>query len=356
MTPGTVDVVTGSQVYTLVAKATASNATITGYNFTFGDTKTQTLASADTSVSVPHTYAPGSYTAQVEVTATANGKNYTATAPACQANITVQPAPAAACESLQAIVTDRIQVALNAKASTAHDATIQGYDFVIKNDANAVVAQRTVTSGNTTATTNVTLNDAGTYQAQVTVRTSLGALTGAQCTTPITIAPPATPNVTITKYVDNVKREQVAVGKNFVYEVKVTNTGSVDLTNVVVTDPAPQGVTMVSTDTGTIADNGLSYTIPSLKAGASVTINITATVATFVAGDLVNTACVNAPQVNPDQPDKTDACDTATVTLVPLPPQLPNTGAGNVIAIVAGAVAAGTIGARLFIGRKLARR
>lgn len=38
------------------------------------------------------------------------------------------------------------------------------------------------------------------------------------------------------------------------------------------------------------------------------------------------------------------------------PTELPNTGAGNVIGIVAAAMAAGTIGYRLFLSRKLARR
>jgi len=38
------------------------------------------------------------------------------------------------------------------------------------------------------------------------------------------------------------------------------------------------------------------------------------------------------------------------------PPTLPNTGAGNVIGIFAGVVAASTIGYRVLLGRKLARR
>lgn len=44
-----------------------------------------------------------------------------------------------------------------------------------------------------------------------------------------------------------------------------------------------------------------------------------------------------------------------TPTTPTTPTELPNTGAGNVIGIFAAAVAAGTIGFRLFIGRKLAR-
>jgi hypothetical protein len=46
----------------------------------------------------------------------------------------------------------------------------------------------------------------------------------------------------------------------------------------------------------------------------------------------------------------------STTTPPVTPPKLPDTGAGNVIAIVFGAIAAGTIAARLFMSRKLARR
>lgn len=48
--------------------------------------------------------------------------------------------------------------------------------------------------------------------------------------------------------------------------------------------------------------------------------------------------------------------NTPPTTPPTTPPQLPNTGAGNVVGIVAAAMAAGTIGYRLFVSRKLSRR
>jgi uncharacterized repeat protein (TIGR01451 family) len=126
---------------------------------------------------------------------------------------------------------------------------------------------------------------------------------------------PKNPAVTITKYVDSVKNKEVAVGQEFTYQLVVKNTGDVNLTNVKVTDPAPAGVQMISTDKGTIVSNALSYTIPSLAVGASDTINIKAKVTAYQAGNIVNTACVNAPEVNPGNPTKDDACDNATVTV-----------------------------------------
>lgn len=126
---------------------------------------------------------------------------------------------------------------------------------------------------------------------------------------------PKTPGVQIDKLVNGKDATKVAVKEVFTYTIKVTNNGEVALTNVVVTDPAPSGVTMLTTDKGAISDNALTYTIPSLKVGASVTITVTAKVAEYKAGNLVNTACVNAPEVNPSQPGQKDDCDDATVTV-----------------------------------------
>ena len=49
--------------------------------------------------------------------------------------------------------------------------------------------------------------------------------------------------VTITKKVDGVKQKEVAVGQDFTYQIVVKNSGQVNLTNVVVGDVAPAGVT-----------------------------------------------------------------------------------------------------------------
>ena len=111
-----------------------------------------------------------------------------------------------------------------------------------------------------------------------------------------------------------------------------------------------------------ITDNKLTYTIPSLKAGESVIITMTAKVTTQVNGSIKNTACVNAPEVNPNTPDKDDACDTATVTVPkpekpqpPVTPELPNTGAGNVIGIFAAVVLVAGLAHRLMMRRALGK-
>ena len=162
------------------------------------------------------------------------------------------------------------------------------------------------------------------------------------------------PGISIVKTVNGVEQTQVAVGEIFTYKVVVKNTGDINLTNVVVTDVAPNGVTLLSAQVGTIVGNKWTYTIPSLKIGESVEFTMTAKVASYVAGAMVNTACVNAPEVNPSEPGKDDACDTATVT-VPTPETpvvLPDTGAGSVISVVFGTALVAGFLHYLVAGRK----
>ncbi len=129
---------------------------------------------------------------------------------------------------------------------------------------------------------------------------------------------PKNPGVSIDKKVDGVEKKTVGVNQEFTYQLVVKNTGDVALTNVKVSDNAPANVQFISTDKGSIEGNKLTYTIPALAVGASVNINIRAKVTAEVAGDIVNTACVNAPEVNPNNPNDEDDCDDATVN-VPTP-------------------------------------
>ncbi|MEO5949122.1 MAG: DUF11 domain-containing protein [Candidatus Saccharimonas sp.] len=124
------------------------------------------------------------------------------------------------------------------------------------------------------------------------------------------------PAVDITKTVNSKKTAEVQVNKPFTYELTVKNTGDVDLKNVVVNDKSPHtGITFISTDHGTISNNALNYTIPSLKVGESASIKITAKATQYIPGVTTNTACVNAPEVNPSEPSKDDDCDTSTTTM-----------------------------------------
>jgi len=148
------------------------------------------------------------------------------------------------------------------------------------------------------------------------------------------------PGISIVKTVNDEEAVEVEVGEVFTYKVVVKNTGDIDLVNVAVSDTAPSGVTLIAAQLGSILGNKWTYTISSLKIGESREFTMTAKVAVYQAGSMVNTACVNAPEVNPNTPDKDDACDTASVTVPTpeIPTELPNTGAGNVIGLFFGTV------------------
>jgi uncharacterized repeat protein (TIGR01451 family) len=166
--------------------------------------------------------------------------------------------------------------------------------------------------------------------------------------------PKNTPAVEIEK---SVSKPVVAVNESFVYTVKVTNTGNVNLTNVKVDDPAPMNITFDSVEqtagmTFTFSPSRVQAVIASLKIGESKSFNINARVTKYVPTQIINTACVNAPEVNPENPNENDDCDDAPVTPVEfcpipgkenlpkndakcsLPTELPSTGSGPLLAVI----------------------
>ncbi|MFZ2513562.1 MAG: PKD domain-containing protein [Candidatus Saccharimonadales bacterium] len=158
----------------------------------------------------------------------------------------------------------------------------------------------------------------GTFTAKLTVYASAPGgttitATAKTCEQVIPVAPPPAPKVTITKTVNKTETLKTDTGKNFTYELNVKNTGNVVLSNVLVTDEAPNGVKFISTSLGTIANNKLTYTIPSLALNQTVTITITAKAVIYTPTSIVNKACVDAPST----PSTPDACDTASVTVNP---------------------------------------
>ena len=119
------------------------------------------------------------------------------------------------------------------------------------------------------------------------------------------------PKVDIVK---TVSKDLVKVGEEYTYTIKVTNSGNVLLNNVFVHDQAPANVQFLTASLGTISNTGnWTYTIPSLAVGASASFTITAKVTAETSANIDNTACVNAPLVNPSESNKDDACSTVPV-------------------------------------------
>ena len=418
LTPGTIDQNTGDQIYTLEATGTAKNATITGYDFTFGDSATQTVTTSATSAKTTHSYAPGTYTASVEVTATANGKAYKETSADCQKSITVTPPTPSTltCDQLSLTpgtvdsTTGDTAYALAASA-TANNATITKYVFTLGDGS----ADQTVTTGNTTASTNHTYAP-GTYNVSVSVTgTEKGKTvteTSANCAGQITVKPVVTPptptyscdgltatpgdtdsttgatsytlaatasvsNATITNYVfnfdDNNQTQTVTTGNTSAsathtyapgtYNPSVTVTVTLnDGTTKQVTSAACATKITVAPPTCT-APNGQTY-----PAGSSeCTPQQTCTAPngqTYPLGSANCTTCqynnqlsANSPQCTPPQTctSPTNGQQYPMGSSQCQPTQLPNTGAGNVIGLFAGVSLAAAGLHWLFVTRRLGR-
>lgn len=214
------------------------------------------------------------------------------------------------CDSLAKNQITRNKFEFTATARASNGAVIQDYVFNY-GDGNS-----------DTATTNKVTHEyaqPGTYTVTVTPRVKVNGqlvnATGDGCKLTVTVEKEKTPGVDIEKTVNGQKTYETKYDQEFTYELTVKNTGDINLTNVVVTDTAPAGVTLTGSegDKGTITDGTKwTYTIPALAVGETVSFKLYAVVKqSSNTGPFVNKACVDAPEV----PGNPDDCDTATVTV-----------------------------------------
>lgn len=225
----------------------------------------------------------------------------------------VPPTPVYRCDSLTVDKISQTEFKFTVE-KTVENATYVKTVFVIKNAAGNTVA----TVNDTDGVYNYTQTNPGTYTVTATIVVTVNGTektaTSAACAKSFTVeATPTHPAVEITKTVNGKKTAEVKVNEQFEYELVVKNTGDVALVNAKVTDAAPAGITFLSADAGTIANNAWSATV-SLKVGESKTFKIIAVAKAYIAGVTTNKACVDAAEVsgNPDD------CDTATTTMLVL--------------------------------------
>lgn len=222
--------------------------------------------------------------------------------------------PSAACVSLTASKRDISagdSITLTAKATTDDGAEIAGYNFT---QAGPVSDKTTVKTDDESATWKRTLSTAGTYKYTVSIDTTNNKdkITAKTCTETVTVTEKniEKPSITIKKTVNDSEHATVAVGETFTYKVEVTNNGNVALKNAVVTDTAPQQVTLLTASAGKISGKTWTNTIASLAARESVTYTITAKYAVYASGTHTNSVCVDTPSIT----GAPDACDDATTS------------------------------------------
>lgn len=375
-----------SNVFTFKTDYTVKNAQFVRVEYVVRDANGKELYRGPNATYTQNT--PGTYTVQSYVVASVDGATKSVTSDKCKQTITVAT-PAAPGVSIDKKVdgVESKQVAINQNFV---------YQLVVKNTGNVALKNVAVSdpapanvqfvsadkgtitdnkwsyaipelkvgeSMNFAITAKVTAQVEGTVVNTACVyaqEVNPGAPTQSDdCDDATVTVPPVVvknPNISIAKVVNGVEDLQVAVGQTFTYTLVVKNTGEIDMKQVVVRDDAPAGVTLLGANLGTVNGATWTYTIPELKMGQSVEIQLTAKVASYVSGSLVNTACVNAPEVNPNETTKDDACDTANVTVTPpatTPQVLPNTGAGSVIGLFGLVTVAGAALYRFVLGRKL---
>jgi len=111
----------------------------------------------------------------------------------CRTPFTVAPpvqVPTAVCSGLRIHKIGRTNIEMTGSATVSGGAKVSKYTFVIKDSAGKVVSTKTISSSNLTASTDaVVIEKAGTYSARLTVTTSLGEKTNADCMATFTITP-----------------------------------------------------------------------------------------------------------------------------------------------------------------------
>ncbi|MDX5337879.1 MAG: DUF11 domain-containing protein, partial [Cyclobacteriaceae bacterium] len=140
-------------------------------------------------------------------------------------------------------------------------------------------------------------------------------------------------NLSVTK---EALSDEIFEGDVFDYQIVVSNIGETDATNVVVTDNIPSGVTYQSytvvnntsgsTVTPTISGNNVSFAIPFMAAGTSVTINIK--VKAGAAGTVSNTVVVGSDEDDIDETDN-EASDVSQIRPFRIPNVITPNGDGK---------------------------
>ncbi|WP_339876589.1 gliding motility-associated C-terminal domain-containing protein [uncultured Algoriphagus sp.] len=198
---------------------------------------------------------------------------------------------------------------------TITDALPSGLSFISADNGG-------VNNAGTISWTIPTLAAGASIDLMVTVMVNTDVATGTQISNVAIVSIPDDPDspkesdpevVTVEKDVDltitkTASASTVLAGGEFSYTISVTNTGQSDAADLTITDALPTGLSFISADNGGVNNAGtLSWTIPTLAAGASIDLTLTVMVNADVAAgtQISNVAIVSSPD-DPDSPKESD--------------------------------------------------
>ncbi len=305
--------------FEFTAKAQADNgATITGYEYNFGDDNTKTETTSASTNTVSHKYSQaGTYTVTVTALVNANGTQR-ATSKECVTTVTVKEAAVAKCENLKLTLGDNRTVTATVTYTTSGGAVLKNiaYDFgdgtAVVNDTKTTVDHQYAKDGNYTVV--ATLSFTGGEVVDQECQASIGINTPAYSCDAFDVTKGDNRTVTVNKF--STSQSGGATYK----EVRI------DWGDGAMSEPAVKAI-------------GQTH---SYKADGTYTIVATAYFN-------VNDQTVSAPAGH----CQTEVTFTTPETPPVTPPQvLPNTGAGDVIGFFGATTLAGGLLHRFFLRRK----
>lgn len=220
------------------------------------------------------------------------------------------PKPTAICVSSEVIQVSDTQRKFRVISKTSYGASVSDYRLKVTSSDGSTVSDTTYPSNLSDYTSPALTFSPGLYTLSAIAKTSLGDKTSANCQSSFSIA---APGVNIEKTVNGGENASVDIDEVFTYQITVTNTGETTLSQLSISDDAPDGTDFISASSGTINGRMWSHAIAELSPGASLKFDLRAK-ATLSAepGETIikNTACVETASISGVEPDD---CDDASV-------------------------------------------
>ncbi len=360
--------------FRFTGRGSATNATITGYQFSLGNAVVQDTAS---NIYTLNQTTPGSYTVSLVVK---TDKGNTAPSAVCTKTVTVEDenVPVFACDALDVTKLNRTSFRFTARG-TATNATITGYQFSLNGQTVQDNASNIYNFSSTTP---------GDYTVAVTVKTDHGnTAPSAVCTKTVTVEEEVNPafrcdaldvtklsrtsfrftgrgsatNATITGYIFSVGNTVAQDSASNIYTLNQATSGSYTVRLIVKTDQGNTAPTAACTKTVVVEAPPCENNPNTPEDECNPCVNNPTTPEDECHPCVNNPAtpmdecnpCVNNPstpmdECNPIVPPPTPTPPSSTVTV------LPNTGPGEIAGLFAAVIAAGTF-AHAFVYTRLSR-